>query len=47
MEEAAYVLGRLLKGAAGLAYALGDTLLGMWPNDTPQRTGRERRRDDD
>lgn len=34
MEELVYVAGKIVKGAAGLAYAFGDTLMALGGPDT-------------
>ncbi|MGW7437980.1 hypothetical protein [Streptomyces sp. NPDC054849] len=34
MEELVYVAGKIAKGAAGLAYAFGDTLMALGGPDT-------------
>ncbi|WP_405978444.1 hypothetical protein [Streptomyces sp. NBC_00158] len=39
MEELAYVAGKIIKGVAGLAYALGDALVGLGP----EGSGKERK----
>ncbi|MEV7519951.1 hypothetical protein [Streptomyces sp. NPDC091371] len=43
MEELAYVAGKIVKGFAGLAYAFGDTLVGLGPegNDRERKKKRE------
>ncbi|MFG2297333.1 hypothetical protein [Streptomyces sp. NPDC048603] len=44
MEELAYVLGKVVKGAAGLAYAVGDLLVPLGPEGDSRkrkRTGAE------
>lgn len=42
MEELAYVAGKIAKGVAGLAYAFGDTLVGLGPDGTGQERGKKR-----
>ncbi|MFE4264369.1 hypothetical protein [Streptomyces sp. NPDC056883] len=42
MEELAYVAGKIVKGVAGLAYAFGDTLVGLGPDGTGQERGKKR-----
>ncbi|MFF1411822.1 hypothetical protein ACFVX6_18885 [Streptomyces sp. NPDC058289] len=42
MEELAYVAGKIVKGAAGLAYAFGDALVGLGPDGTNQERGKKR-----
>ncbi|MER5934490.1 hypothetical protein [Streptomyces sp. NPDC002054] len=37
MEELAYVAGKIVKGVAGLAYAFGDTLVGLGPEGKEKR----------
>ncbi|MEV8535965.1 hypothetical protein [Streptomyces sp. NPDC051211] len=39
MEELAYVMGKVVKGVAGLAYAFGDTLVGLGPEGKDKRKG--------
>lgn len=42
MEELAYVAGKIAKGVAGLAYAFGDSLVGLGPDGTNQERGKKR-----
>ncbi len=42
MEELAYVAGKIVKGVAGLAYAFGDTLVGLGPEGTNQERKKKR-----
>ncbi|MER5487765.1 hypothetical protein ABT024_31750 [Streptomyces sp. NPDC002812] len=42
MEELAYVAGKIAKGVAGLAYAFGDTLVGLGPDGTSRERGKKR-----
>ncbi|MEJ8642342.1 hypothetical protein WKI68_14705 [Streptomyces sp. MS1.HAVA.3] len=46
MEELVYVAGKIVKGAAGLAYAFGDTVMALGGPDPanlpPERTGKDR-----
>ncbi|MCP3758533.1 hypothetical protein [Streptomyces sp. TBY4] len=41
MEELAYVAGKIVKGVAGLAYAFGDTLVGLGPEGKDQERGKK------
>lgn len=45
MEELAYVAGKIVKGVAGLAYAFGDTLIGLGPEGTG-KDGKKKREDE-
>ncbi|MCX5375653.1 hypothetical protein [Streptomyces sp. NBC_00091] len=44
MEELAYVAGKIVKGIAGLAYAFGDTLMGLGPEGSG--TSRKEKKDE-
>ncbi|MFD0353847.1 hypothetical protein ACFVHW_08865 [Streptomyces sp. NPDC127110] len=42
MEEIAYVATKIVKGAAGLAYMIGETLLGTGAADGPVQSGKKK-----
>ncbi|MER7762145.1 hypothetical protein, partial [Streptomyces sp. NPDC097619] len=41
MEELAYVVGKVLRGAAGAAYAFGDVLVGLGPEGGTKKKAEE------
>ncbi|WP_351223387.1 hypothetical protein [Streptomyces sp. NPDC002133] len=44
MEEAAFVLGKVVRGIAGLAYAFGDVLVAFVGPDGSSKAGERKRR---
>ncbi|MGG8409089.1 hypothetical protein ACM614_22080 [Streptomyces sp. 12297] len=44
MEEAAFVLGKAVRGVAGLVYLFGDVLIGLGPDGATKVAERRRLR---